>query len=71
MRLIVDIYKDTGKWYTTLIINNETEIRMYDKDYDDFLKSSFKIPEGGYAVVRDSEENETFHQRLYTSEKLR
>ena len=71
MRLIVDIYKDTAKWYTTLIINNETEIRMYDKDYDDFLKSSFKIPEGGYAVVRDSEENETLHQRLYTSEKLR
>lgn len=71
MRLIVDVYKNTGKWYTTIIINTDDEILMYENGYKDFLKQNFTVPEGGYAVVRDDNDNKTFHQRLYTSEMLR
>lgn len=70
MQLIVDIYKNTGKWYTTVIINHDKEIQMYEDNYMNFLKNSFKIPDGGYVVVRDSKENKSFHQRLYTKEML-
>lgn len=65
MKLIVDIYKQTGKWYTTIYINNDEEILLYDKEYNEFLRKHIHIPEGGYATVRDGEENKTFHQRLY------
>lgn len=71
MRLIVDVYKNTGKWYTTIIINTDDEILMYEKGYDDFLKQNIKVPEGGYAVIRDDNDNRTFHQHLYTSEMLK
>lgn len=73
MKIAIDIYKDTGKWYTGCLVIHEENIPMWDPRFKALIRNS--VPAnigGGYIVVSDAHDSDpmSFHNVLYTYQQL-
>lgn len=72
MKLYVNTYKESGKWYQQIEIQTEEEHPTYSKEYEELLieKVFPYCPLHGYIVITDDENNKSFHQRLYDNSAI-
>lgn len=66
MILEITIYKDTGKYYASTIVDI-ADMDMCDSGYAEHIRNH--VPgrySGGYVTVRDAAPGQSFHNALYT-----
>lgn len=73
MKLYVDTYKESGKWYQQIEIETEKEYPSYSKEYEELLVEKVfpYCPLDGYIVITDNVNNKLFHKRLYGNNAIR
>lgn len=71
MKIEIIVYKESGKFYTSNVVEAEKDIPMYEDEFIEFVKNNVPARIGeGYVVVRDYEDNKSFHQALYPYKRL-
>jgi|GEM_PF-3226398 len=74
MELQIEVYKDTGKYYSSHIVRCDCDIPFFDDRFVQFVKNNLPADIGeGYIVVTDTpraEDSQSFHRRLYKYSEL-
>lgn len=70
MKIEILVFKDTGKYYTSDIVESDKDIAIFDSKFKLFIKNHIPANIGdGYIVVKDLEDvdykNQSFHNALY------
>lgn len=67
LHISIDVYKASGKWYTSGEAANPTDIPIWDEDtFREFLCSNLPARIGeGYIVVKDFPDGDGFHNHVY------
>ena len=70
MKIEIIVFKGSGKYYTSDVVENEEDILMFRPEFKEFIRSNIpaKISDG-YIVIKDPEDvdydNQSFHYALY------
>ena len=71
MKIEIIVFKESGKFYTSEVVEADRNIPMYKDEFIEFVKNNIPARIGeGYIVVRDYEDNQTVHQALYPYKRL-
>lgn len=71
MKIKITVYKASGKYYTEEIVENNTDILLFENKFKQFIKDNLPARvNGGYVVVEDVGENQSFHKALYKYDEL-
>lgn len=66
LHISIDIYKQSGKWYTGSEATNPTDIPSWEESFREFLCDNLPARIGeGYIVVKDFPDGEGFHNHVY------
>lgn len=66
IKLKINSYKSSGKWYGEQIIELEKDIPIWDDKFKKMLTNNISCAcYDGFIVVDDMEDNQTFHKVLY------
>ena len=69
--ITVTAYKDTGKYYTSCIIQQEENIQLYDiSKLKNLLNGRIPFLKNGYIVIHDNKNGEGFHDHLFKTNDL-
>lgn len=64
MRIEIIVYKSSGKWYTSEIIESDIEIPMYEDEFKQFIKDNNPADiREGFIVTKDL--GDGFHDALW------
>ncbi len=70
-KIEIMVFKDTGKYYTSAVVESETAFHLWDDAFAEFVRNNLPAKIGdGYVVVKDVEPGEGFHCRLYRYHEL-
>lgn len=73
MKIAIDVYKATGKWYSGCIVIHEEDIPLWDPRFEALIRNSVPANIGeGYIVVSDAPDSDpmSFHNVLYRYENI-
>ena len=73
MKLEIDVYKDSGKWYTGHTVTYTENIDIWDERFKDFLRNNLPARIGeGFIVVKDVDHisHDGFHNCLLRYSEL-
>lgn len=71
MELRITVYKNSGKFYTDEVVKNDKDIYLWKEEFKDFIRANIPARvSGGYVVVEDLNDNQSFHNVLYKYDEL-
>lgn len=71
MKIKITVYKSTGKFYNSEIVEHKEDIPVWRVDYKEFIVKNLPAKlSDGYVVVEDVGDNQSFHNALYKMEDL-
>lgn len=73
MKLTIDVYKDSGKWYTGHTVTHTENIDIWDERFKEFIRDNLPAKIGeGFVVVKDVDRvpHDGFHNCLLRYSEL-
>ena len=72
MEIEITVYKPSGKYYTSNIVNSDKEIPLWDDKFNEFVANNLPaIYSGGYITVADTKDDcKGFHSALYRFDEI-
>ena len=73
MKIEITVYKETGKYYTSTIVENETPIMLFEEDFKKFVAENLPaIISDGFVVTRNADpDSQEFYERLYRTTEFK
>lgn len=73
MKIKITVYKESGKFYASDIVENDEPIFIYEDEFKQFIFYNLPaIVDDGYVTVTNIDENDSnFYEVLYTMERLK
>lgn len=69
MEIEIIVYKNSGKWYTSEVVNSDIEIPMFKDEFKQFIKDNNPANIGeGFIVTKDL--GNGFHDALWRYEEI-
>lgn len=69
MKIEITVYKESGKWYTSDIVESATDIPLWKDEFKQFIKDNNPADIGkGFIATRNVEDG--FHSFLWRYEDL-
>lgn len=67
MSLVITVYKESGKWYTSWVVDSDTNYDLWDERFTAFIRDHLPANIGeGFVVVEDTPNSDVgFHRRLF------
>lgn len=71
MKLLLSVYKDTGKYYTSNVIETDIDVIKQDAEYMQLIRDNCpaKLTDG-YMIVKNEDDDGQFVDRLYMLNQL-
>lgn len=64
MKIEITVYKNSGKWYTSEIVENDVDIPMWDEKFKEFIRDNNPADLGnGFIATRTI--GDGFHNALW------
>lgn len=71
LHITIDIYKETGKWYTQEVVAHPIDLKLWTEEFRQFIRSHITGQySGGYVVIHDLPDGEGFHNALIKFDEL-
>lgn len=75
MKIEIIVFKESGKYYTSDIVENKKDILMFEPEFEEFIRNNIPAKvSNGYIVVKDTEDvdynNQSFHYALYKYDEI-
>lgn len=74
MCIEITCYKETGKFYTSTIYEQQQDVPLHKEEFKQVVKDALaEVLAGnwsGYIVVRDIADSNGFHNHLFTAEEI-
>lgn len=69
MKIEITVYKESGKWYTSEIVDVDENISMYQEDFKQFIRDNNPANIGeGFITTKDL--GDGFHDALWKYNEL-